>query len=207
MTAESKDKELFNQSQRGRKRVAVYWALDNIPKRVQTSAQLELSRPPQWARRARSQCKDHPCFWYLMQGWGSLKRTSGTKGKFEFPQEHSQGWIIHQIKKQQREEAHMSRVFHVWASSGPLPVGSCKQYLFLPTKICDNTQCAEYCQPDKLTLALAIRVFLGLGHVAGRQPYCVTQDPRINPIVTADCLSRLVFWMHCKVHFHAFFSF
>ena len=53
---------------------------------------------------------------------------------------------------------------------------SCRQHLFLPTKICDNIQCTEYSQPDKLTLALAIRVFPGARSCSyGRQPYCVTQ--------------------------------
>lgn len=56
------------------------------------------------------------------------------------------------------------------------PNGVMQTDLFLPTKICDNTHCTEYCQPDKLTLALAIRVFPGARSCSyGRQPYCVTQ--------------------------------
>ena len=110
-----------------------------------------------------------------MQGWGPQAHFWHQRQIWVSPRTLS-GWIIHQIKKQQREEAHMSRVFHVWASSGPLPVESCRQHLFLPTKICDNTQCTEYSQPDKLTLALAIRGFPGARSCSyGRQPYCVTQ--------------------------------
>ena len=156
---------------KGRKRVAVYWALDNISKESKPQHSLNLADhingPGGLGASAKTTlASDTWCkvggpqahFWHQRQIWVSPRTLSG--------------WIIHQIKKQQREEAHMSRVFHVWASSGPPPVESCKQHLFLPTKIRDNTQCAEYCQPDKLTLALA-EFFLGLGHVA------MVDNPRI----------------------------
>lgn len=82
---------------------------------------------------------------------------------------------------------------------------SCKQHLFLPTKICDNTYCTEYCQPDKLTLALAIRVFPGARSCSySRQPYCVTQGSQ-NKSLSHRRLFVMAGFSRCsarRVHSH-----